>query len=282
MVRPLLEHRTWGDPVTGAPVVLLHGGPGAPGTMAPVARELAARGFFAIEPFERRSGEREPATVAGHVSDLAELLEGLPAGPAGPGGPGELPALVGSSWGAMLGLAFAATHPDRVRSLALVGCGTFDAATRGLYRRRAERAVGPELARRLGRLERELGDPDARLAEAGRLLLGAYSFDLLPVDPELERCDARGHGESWEDMLRLQREETYPQAFAAIRAPVLMLHGDRDPHPGRATYEVLRPHLGGRIRFRELADCGHCPWLERRAAGGFYRVLCGWLRAPGG
>jgi pimeloyl-ACP methyl ester carboxylesterase len=33
-----------------------------------------------------------------------------------------------------------------------------------------------------------------------------------------------------------------PQAFAAITAPVLMVHGDDDPHPG-AIRETLRPFL---------------------------------------
>lgn len=54
-------------------VALLHGGPGAPGHMAPVARHLSDR-FRVLEPFERRAGGA-PLTVAGHVADVAELLE---------------------------------------------------------------------------------------------------------------------------------------------------------------------------------------------------------------
>src|SRR2546427_12191843 len=98
---------------SGPLVIVLHGGPGAAGETAPVARELAGS-FRVLEPFQRSSGT-EPLTVAVHVADLCELVT-----------PGA--ALVGYSWGAMLALAFAAAHPDPAIRLVLVGCGTFDAA----------------------------------------------------------------------------------------------------------------------------------------------------------
>ena len=100
----------------GPLVAVLHGGPGAPGEMAPLARALAARGYRVLEPLQRRSGGPS-LTVARHVADLDEVLS-----------PGV--ALVGWSWGAMLGLSFAAAHPERVRCLALVGCGTYDECSR--------------------------------------------------------------------------------------------------------------------------------------------------------
>ena len=63
--------RTYGT--SGPPVVVLHGGPGTPGGMAPVARGLADS-FRVLEPFQRGSGG-EPLTVARHVADLHELAE---------------------------------------------------------------------------------------------------------------------------------------------------------------------------------------------------------------
>ena len=53
-------------------LLLLHGGPGAPGYMAPVARELSDA-FRIIEPLQRGSGE-EPLTVARHIADLHDLI----------------------------------------------------------------------------------------------------------------------------------------------------------------------------------------------------------------
>ena len=263
----MLEHRSYGDPGSSDRlVVVLHGGPGAPGSMAPVARELAARELAArypvLEPFEARAGG-EPLTVARHVAGLAELVEHR--------APGRPVDWVGSSAGAMLALAHAVEHPEQVRSLVLVGCGTFDPVARAQFQ--------AELAARTAGLELETGadalDPDDRLAQVGRALLPAFSVD--PLGPlELARCDAVGHAETWADFLRLQREGLHPQEFATIRAPVLMLHGERDPHPGAAIHASLRPFLA-QLEYHPLPDCGHYPWLERRARGPFFAALRSWL-----
>lgn len=234
--------------------------------MAPVARGLQDA-FRVLEPFQRRSGG-EPLSVARHVADLHELLEARLAG--------ERPALVGSSWGAMLALAFAAEHPGRRDPLVLIGCGTFDAsARRCMEARLAERLKGDE-GRRLRLLAKEVPDPDERLRAAGELLLPAYSYEPASTDLETERCDARGHRETWDDMVRLQEAGVYPRAFAAIRAPVLMLHGAADPHPGdliRAGLEAVLPGL----EYREWERCGHYPWLETHARESFFEELRGWL-----
>jgi pimeloyl-ACP methyl ester carboxylesterase len=79
-------------------------------------------------------------------------------------------------------------------------------------------------------------------------------------------------------MVRLQRDGIYPTAFAAIDAPVLMLHGDADPHPGRLTSEDLRTYIP-HLEYRELPKCGHSPWLERQARHTFFETLKAWLAA---
>ena len=58
---------------SGPMVLVLHGGPGAPGGMAPLARRLADS-VRVLEPLQRGSGG-EPLTVARHVADLHELVE---------------------------------------------------------------------------------------------------------------------------------------------------------------------------------------------------------------
>jgi pimeloyl-ACP methyl ester carboxylesterase len=256
----------------GPVVIALHGGPGAPGYMAPVGRRLADR-FRVLEPLQRRSGG-EPLTVARHVADLHEVVSRLG---------GERPALVGHSWGAMLALAYAASHPQEEAALVLVGCGTFDRAARDRLRAIRERRADPALRRRLRDLPREVPDPDERLRVLGNLILPLYSHEPVAEALEVEACDSRGHRESWDDMMRLQDEGVYPAAFASIRAPVLMLHGEVDPHPGPWIRESLRPHLP-QLEYHELARCGHFPWLERGAADEFFSVLRRWLgrRLPAG
>jgi pimeloyl-ACP methyl ester carboxylesterase len=257
--------RTYGS--SGPFVVLLHGGPGAPGSMAPVARALEDR-FRLLEPFQRGSAE-EPLTVARHVEDLHE--------PVVSSCPEAKPALVGSSWGAMLALAYAAEHPDAAAALVLIGCGTFDLRARARMRAILKERTDDHLRQRLERLEEEIPDPHARLGAMADLIEPLYTYDPLPERDESEPIDARAHEETWHDMVRLQEEGIYPAAFSAIRSPVLMLHGSYDPHPGRmirAGLAALMPQL----EYREWEQCGHYPWREKAVRGEFFTVLGNWLR----
>ena len=251
---------------SGPPVLVLHGGPGAPGYMAPLARELADS-FGVLEPFQRGSGG-ERLTVARHLADLHEVVES--------GCGSERPALVGHSWGAMLALAYAAAHPGCAASLVLIGCGTFDPAARDHLRAIREQRTDERLRRRIQSLPEEYPDPDERLGALGNLLLPLYSYELVAYDDEVEAYDARAHHEAWEDMVRLQEEGAYPAAFSAIRAPAIMLHGVIDPHPGRMVRTSLEPHLP-HLEYREWECCGHYPWLEKAIRQEFLAFLRGWL-----
>jgi len=257
-----MQTRSYG--IVGPWVVVLHGGPGTPGQMAPVARRLADA-YRVLEPHQRGSGA-EALTVARHVADLDELIEAHCEG--------TRPALVGSSWGAMLALAYAAAHPSRAGPLVLIGCGTFDPVARERMRATIEERMDESLRRRLDRLARDV--PDRRFQAIGDLILPLYAFDVDAPDLEGEPCDARAHQETWSDMVRLQEEGLYPAAFAAITSPVLMLHGAFDPHPGAMIRASLGPYLP-RLEYTEWERCGHYPWAERAVRDEFFAVLREWL-----
>ena len=64
-----------------------------------------------------------------------------------------------------------------------------------------------------------------------------------------------------------------------IDVPVLMLHGDVDPHPGLLIAEDLREYIP-HLEYVEFAECGHSPWLERRARTAFFSsLIMPWIRA---
>ena len=77
-------------------------------------------------------------------------------------------------------------------------------------------------------------------------------------------------------MVRLQNEGVYPAAFAAIKSPVLMLHGAVDPHPGEMIRASLAPYIP-QLEYREWDRCGHYPWLEKATRTEFFSVLRNWL-----
>ncbi len=91
-------------------VAVLHGGPGAGGEVAPVARELARRRGV-LEPLQTAT------TLDGQVGELSRQLEGHAAPPV---------VLIGYSFGAWLGALVAAVRPELVRKLVLVSSGPFE------------------------------------------------------------------------------------------------------------------------------------------------------------
>jgi pimeloyl-ACP methyl ester carboxylesterase len=119
---------------------------------------------------------------------------------------------------------------------------------------------------------------ERRFAAIGRLATEAQGVDLLPAQFGSVAVDGRGYEQTWSDVLRLQRAGIEPQSFAAIQVPVLMLHGDQDPHPGRLTRDRLRQFMP-QLEFVELAACGHEPWRERQAREVFLATLRDWLLA---
>jgi pimeloyl-ACP methyl ester carboxylesterase len=269
-VNDRIEARRYGS--RGPVVAVLHGGPGAAGSVAGLAMPLGD-GFRVLEPMQRHADGVAPLTVARHVEDLAGVLD-------------EPTLVVGWSWGAMLGLSFAAAHPELVRALVLVGCGTYDEASRAEYQRRFAANLGADGVVEMDRLRAQLAaassdaERDAATAVRGERAELAQAYDLLaePPDAPPTTVDARGHTETWDDVLRLQADGAEPAAFAAITAPVLMLHGDTDPHPGPGTRDLLRAHIP-QLEYVELLRCGHTPWKERHARDAFFTTLRAWLHA---
>lgn len=261
--------KTWEHGSSGPLVIVLHGGPAAVGSARPLAQGLANK-FRVLEPWQRGSGN-EPLTVARHVADLHELIELRCSS--------ERPALVGESWGAMLALAYAAEHPDDVGPLVLVGCGTFDTAGRTRLMQIREQRITEKMREHLRNLEAECLQPAERMRRMQQVFSRADDYEPIDCQDEQDTVpdiDLDAHTETWNDMLRLQAEGVYPAAFGRIKSPVLMMHGDHDPHPGRMIEAVLRRHMP-HLEYHELAHCGHSPWNERHARDEFFAVLRSWL-----
>lgn len=109
---PLLTHRLEGE-AEAQIVLLLNGGMMTFGTWGPVARHLAPR--YRLLSCDLRGQLLTPGPshdkLDGHVDDLVLLLDGLGI---------ETTHLLGTSFGAEVGLQMAATRPDRVGSLTAI------------------------------------------------------------------------------------------------------------------------------------------------------------------
>lgn len=245
-------------------VAVVHGGPGAGGEMAPVARMLA-RERGVLEPLQTAM------TLDGQVEELALLL----------GRNADLPVtLVGYSWGAWLCFITAARRAEMVRKLILVSSGPFEekytAALRSTRMGRLSESERAELAT----ITRALGDPAAPETSTMLKRLGTLASKADSYDPVLDAIDdsdlvgLRGDVNQgvWNDAAELRRNGGLLDLARYIQCPVVAIHGDFDPHPAEGVEKPLAAALAD-FRFALLERCGHTPWLERQARDDFYRVL---------
>ena len=247
-------------------VAVLHGGPGAPGTMAPVARELATE-WGVLEPLQTAD------SLDGQVEELRAVL----------GERADLPVtLIGSSWGAMLGYIFAARYPAHVRRLILVGSGVYEARyAAGIEQTRLDRLSEAERARALELLELlerpDTADKNRLMNAMGQLYTKADAYDPLTLDTEGLDAQYEILVRVWSDAEALRASGELLALGKRIACPVLALHGDYDPHPPAGVQEPLSSVVRD-FRFVLLAHCGHLPWIERQARDEFFRMLRAELR----
>ena len=242
-------------------VVVVHGGPGAPGTMAPVARELASSW-----------GVLEPLQTARSLEDQILELRHVVASQA------DTPvALIGSSWGGMLSFIVAARFPDLVRKLILIGSGVFeDRYAAGIDAERFRRLDDDE-RRAVNRLIDDLNNPavihkNTVMAGLGHLFTRTDAFDPLTLDTEVIEVQFDIFQAVWAEMVAYRASGALLELGRQIRCPVVAIHGDYDPHPAEGIREPLSTVLSD-FRFILLDQCGHLPWIERRAKDRFYRIL---------
>lgn len=254
--------RTYGEPPYR--VALIHGGPGAGGEMAPVARRLRAR-LGVLEPIQTA------LSIEGQVSELHAILTRCAAPPV---------TLAGFSWGAWLALIIAARYPALVMKLILIAAGAFEeryVAT--LLERRLERLSEVERAEfleALANLDTAGGeDKDRWLARLGQLASKADRFD--PADTEGIEADciapnALIYQRVWPEAAELRRSGKLLEIAACVRCHVAVIHGANDPSPAEGVVEPLAAVLPG-LSVHVLDRCGHMPWAERHAREPFYRAL---------
>lgn len=243
---------------------VLHGGPGACGSLAGMARELS-----------NFCGVAEPIQTQYRIDDLVEELhlQLLSIGQ-------EPVALIGHSWGAWLGILFAARHPQQVEKLILVDSGPLEASYAPLImENRLSRLSGVERERFLYLLARlEAGEEshkDALLTELGALVeksdCVAYQQDAAQPGDQLPN-NGRQYAAVWSEADKLRMSGGLLRAAQSLTCPVVVVHGESDPHPAKGVTEPLKK-LGASFRFVPLARCGHSPHQEKYAKENFYDCL---------
>lgn len=247
----------------GEPLVLLHGGPAASHDyLRPQLDRLA--GTEAGPPrrlvyYDQRGGGRSslsagtmPGGAGDHVDDLERLRAHLGV---------ERLRLCGYSWGGLLALLYALSHPDRVERLALLSPAPAWAGARAAMlenlRRAGERREVAEWKASLDLPSLSARDPEAArrarfaIAVAGYFVDPRRALELTPF-----RVIQRSEQAVWSS---LADYDLRPRLSSLRGVPALVAHGREDPIPIATAMDTAE-----RIDARLVAldRCGHVPYIE--------------------
>jgi pimeloyl-ACP methyl ester carboxylesterase len=242
---------------SGAPVLLLHGGPGLSyDYLDDVADDIG--GDFEIATYQQRgiapSMLDGPFDVPTHIADVGAVLDAL-------GWPKAF--VAGHSWGGHLVFHVAATMPDRllgalsIDPLGAVGDGGVELFNAEMMRRCPE-----SVAAEVEALEaaEEAGEP---VEEGAALALywPAYfaSWDAAPPLPRMiSRREA--FNEAFESLTEMRSD--LEAALPSITVPCGIVAGARSPMPAHESAELSAAAIPG--AWAEVIEgAGHFPWVER-------------------
>jgi len=253
----------------GPPTVVLHGGPGAHHDYLLPGFDALADGRELIY-YDQRGGGRSPVArdvAVGWTEQVADLdalrtVWGL-----------EQLTLAGYSWGGLLALLYALSHPGRVGRLALISPAPAWRSARdqfeGTFARRNLDPAFQEARRQLRESGLRERDPAAFQQRIFELSVAPYFFDperardLTPF-----RVTGRTQQEVWQSLGNFDLRPRLPELRGI---PALVLHGEEDPIPIEAA-RTAAGLIGA--EFHALPRCGHVPYVEafeafRTLVGGF-------------
>ena len=204
-------------------IVVVHGGPGAGGEMAPIGRRLS-----------KNWGIYEPIQTKKSIQDqIQELKHGVDENC-------QLPIiLIGYSWGAWLTLLFTAKYGNYVKKVILIGSGPFEEAYVEQLRATRMNRLSKDERQEFNKIILELNssDEDTRNKKLTRLgQLASVTDDYNPMKKSSDDgVQVKDSGEIyqkvWGEAAELRKQGQLIESIKIITCPITALHGDYDPHP---------------------------------------------------
>lgn len=246
-------------------IVVVHGGPGAIGSVASIARQLSMH-YGVLEPFQTK------ISVDLQVEELHDTIKKHAALPV---------VLIGHSWGAWLGCLVTARFPWVVNKLILVGSGPFDESyVKSIEDLRCSRLSNKERNEysaiiNILALEKSTVKKDASIHRLGELIVKTDSYCPLEIETDKQDVlpfDSAQYWSVWSEASQLRKTGVLLDKVQQIRCPVVAIHGEYDPHPADGVMLPLAGNLDD-FHFHLLDKCGHYPWKEYYAQKRFYALL---------
>lgn len=239
-------------------IVLVHGGPGAIGSLKGFAKELNTRSKFGVvEAFQSKY------SIHLLVEELYyQIRENC----------SHKVTLIGHSWGAWLAALFAEQYPELIEQIVLVGCPPLE-----------DKYVSEISTRRTKNLSEEDQVIFNRLASNQ-----ATSEDMAEIPKILEKSDhyclenkeLHSPDENddkmlnliWKEAAALRTSGKLLASFQNILCKIILIQGELDPHPARGVTIPLQEN-NVECEAYLLEKCGHSPFMEKYAKEPFYDIL---------
>ena len=226
----------------GDTLVLVHGLGGSTNSWYPQAQVI--RRDLRILAYDLagsgRSPVRDGVTIASLVEDLRAVVEATGGGAVH---------LAGHSMGTIVCQHFAATYPDRVSSMALVG--GFQAPPEGARKALRERAAKVRAEGMASIADAIVAGGTSDDTKANQPAAAAFIRESIMAQP------AEGYARACEALA-----DATPADLSKIACPVLLLNGDQDktapPEGAQAMLTQLK-----KAEAQVIPGCGHWPTVER-------------------
>lgn len=241
-------------------IAVIHGGPGAAGSVTPLAKELA-KYHNVIEPFQTVNSIKE------QVNELKNILNKN----------SDIPiCLIGHSWGAWLSYLFTAKYPEMIKKLILISSGSFEQKyVTNLFEKRINNLNNDEqleINNILIELDKNGNDKNIIFERLGKLLSKADSYSLLAETDYKTYVNYEIYKKVWYEANNLRSSGKLLKFGKKIKCPVVAIHGDYDSHLADGVKLPLEKVIKY-FKFILLEKCGHYPWKEKYAKGNFYKIL---------
>jgi pimeloyl-ACP methyl ester carboxylesterase len=260
-------------PESGECVLLLHGFPQFADAWMDAIRSISEAGFQAVAIDQRgyspgaRPGAVEDYTVDRLTSDLLGFADVMAV---------RRFHLIGHDWGGFLAWEFAANHPDRLISLAVLSTPHVNAFLKAVKEDDDQKEMSKYID--FFRLPGELAE-SVLLADDAQRLRSSYQGKLSAraIESNVRRFGEKG---AMRSALNWYRALDLNHRIGCIEVPTLYMWGENDHYLGEAAALETGKYVSGVYRFERVREASH--WLLEEAADRVVPLLLEHLRANRG
>lgn len=239
-------------------IVLVHGGPGAIGSLKGFAQELSELSQIGVvETIQSKY------SIAQLIEELYDQIKDNCS---------DRVSLVGHSWGAWLAALFAEKYPELIENLILIGSGPLE-----------DQYVSEIGDRRFQNLSEEEGvifqrltenqATDADMEKIPNILEKSDNYCLEYKEKhKADKTDSEMHNKVWSEAAKLRTSGRLLASFKNLKSKIYLIQGEFDPHPVRGVTMPLQEN-GILCETHILEKCGHSPFMEKYAKEEFYKIL---------